>query len=151
MRAISILWIVALAGVGCGMEIRKAAEDDPPAGEVSEGLGSYSDKFATPDRQRVGPTTFHVAQEGAVNAEVTSSAWLSTGGFNCKGGLGVLLLAKRSPPVDLLKGKTFYVGKPGQKVAWFGLAAGEYDMTIDAMNDNPACTLTGQIAFTASP
>lgn len=151
MRAISILWIVAITGVGCGMESRETAEGDAPAGDVGEGLGSYSDKFATPDRQRVGPTTFHVAQGGAVNAEVRSSSWLSTGGFNCKGGLGMLLLAKRSPPVDLLNGKTFYVGKPGQKVAWAGLAAGEYDRTIDAMNDNPACTLTGQIAFTTSP
>jgi hypothetical protein len=151
VRAISILWIVAIASAGCGMEIGETAEGDPPAGEFGEGLGSYSDKFAIPDRQRVGPTTFHVAQGGAVNAEVRVSSWLSTGGFNCKGGLGMILLAKRSPPVDLFKGKTFHVGKPGQKVAWSGLDAGDYDMTIDAMNDNPACTLTGQIAFTTSP
>ena len=151
MRGTPALWIVAATCSGCGMEIRETAGDEPPAGEVGEGLGGYSDKFAIPERQRVGPTTFHVAQGGAVNAEVKSSSWQSTGGFNCKGGLGMLLLAKRSPSVDLLKGKTFYIGRPGQKVAWSGLAAGDYDMTLDAINDNLACTLTGQIAFTATP
>jgi len=108
---------------------------------------TYFEKFAISDARRVGPTSFHVTQGGSVNAEVAST-WTSKPTYTCKGSLAILILKKRSPPTDTLRGKTFHAGASGQKAAWSALAAGDYDLTLDAMNDNPNCILSGNINIT---
>jgi hypothetical protein len=146
----AILGMAAIACAGCAIESGETGSDRDQVGEGRKSLGMYAEKFAISDTGHVGPTSFHVAQGGSVNAEV-SSAWISKPTFTCKGGMGMLLLKKRSPPIDTLRGKTFHAGATRQNVVWSTLVAGDYDLTLDAMNDNPGCILSGDITITIKP
>lgn len=145
MRVIAILGTAALMCAGCALET-----GEQPIGEVAEELGTYSAKFAISDSKQIGPSKFHVAQSGSFNGEV-SSTWTSMPGYTCKGKLGILLLKRITQPVETLRGKTFHTGSPKQPVAWTGLPAGDYTLTLDAMNDNPNCILEGDVTWTVVP
>ena len=39
----------------------------------------------------------------------------------------------------------------GHGLHWSGLSAGDHDLTLDAMNDNPCCVLAGDVNINVKP
>jgi hypothetical protein len=142
----AIILAVAVGCAGCALE----SDETRPDGEARDGLASYFKDFEVSDRGPVGPEKFHVAQGGTVDAEMTTT-WLPKAGYSCKVGAVILILKRLSAPGAVIGGKSYLVGHAKQTRTWSALAAGDYSFTLDAMNDNENCVLSGRIDFTVKP